>query len=170
MGQEQLSREWHREDRQALSDRRAVTGLACGAVGAMTVVALYQVGVLAHLPDPPLGAFDSERIVRSPEAYRLLSTPDAVLAMASYAVTAVLAGMGAPDRARERPWLPLALACKVGFDVYQAAAHTVNQWTTFRAFCSWCLGPAVASLAMVPRIVPETRVALSTISSAAARC
>jgi hypothetical protein len=163
MDPERLSRELRREHGSTLTDRRTVTAFSFVALGAMAVVALYQVGILEHLPDPPLASFDSERIVRSPDAYARMSTPDAVLAIGSYAGTALLASMGGSDRARARPWLPIALAAKVGFDVYQAAAHSVNQWTKHRAFCSWCLAAAAASFATVPYVVPETRTALSTV-------
>jgi hypothetical protein len=64
---------------------------------------------------------------------------------------------------RERPWLPLALAGKVAFDVLQAAKLTRDQWAKHRAFCSWCLLAAGATLAMAPLVVPEARAALGAL-------
>ncbi len=122
--------------------------------------ALYQLGVIDHLPEPPLPLLDADKVDASPEAYRYLSTPDGVLGLASYAATAVLASMGGPDRARTTPWLPLLAAAKTGADAAQAAKLTRDQWTEHRAFCSWCLLAAAATFATVPLVLPEARDAL----------
>ena len=105
----------------------------------MGLISLYQMGVLRHLPHPPVKGLDSDKVDGSPEAYRRLATPDAALGTASYAATLVLAAMGGKARARNHLWVPLALAAKVGFDVAQAVRMLVVQWTHFRSFCFWCL-------------------------------
>ena len=81
----------------------------------------------------------------------------------SYAVTLGLAALGGPDRARTRPWVPLALAGKVALDALQAGKLTWDQWARHRAFCSWCLLAAGATLAMVPLVLPEARAALEQL-------
>jgi hypothetical protein len=43
-----------------LRHRRHQTALMLGATAAMGVVALYQTGLVRHLPDPPLPGFDSD--------------------------------------------------------------------------------------------------------------
>ncbi|HEX5473599.1 MAG TPA: vitamin K epoxide reductase family protein [Vicinamibacterales bacterium] len=136
------------------SNRRTIAELSIAAMGSLAVVALYQIGALPHLPDPPGSLFDSERIVCSPEATALLSTPDALLGLGSYAATAVLAQIGDARRPR---WLSIALGGKVAFDVYQASTRSVRQWRNHRALCSWCLVPAVATAAMVPCAIAELR-------------
>lgn len=161
MDPDALSRALRHSTTGSLADRRRIAALSLVAIGSLSVVALYQLGVLTRLPDLPLPGFDSEKVVQAADAYALVSTPDAVLGIASYAGTAGLASMGGPDRAHGQRWLPLALAAKVGFDVYQAAIHSVSQWRRHRALCSWCLVPALATFAMLPSIVPEARVALS---------
>jgi uncharacterized membrane protein len=113
------------------------------------------------LPELPIRAFDSEKVISSDAAYSQFGIPDGVLGIASYAATLALAAAGGVDRVRTSPTLPLVLAAKVGFDVYQAARHCVSQWTEHHAFCSWCLLPAVASFAMTPLILPEARAALA---------
>jgi uncharacterized membrane protein len=155
----ELSRQLREGSGRYLPRRRAAVALSLVAAGAMGVIGLYQMGIIAHLPEPPLALFDADRIDASPEAFSRFSTPDAVLAVGNYAATAALAAMGGADRAREAPWIPLALAAKVAFDVSQAVRLGVQQWTGFRAFCFWCLTAAAASLATVPVIVPETRAA-----------
>ena len=131
----------------------------------MGVIALYQTGLLKHLPEPPLRVFDADRIDASAEAYKRFSTPDAILGLGSYAATAGLAAMGGADRATKAPWIPIALAAKVGFDVANAVRLTVAQWRDYRAFCFWCLIAASATFAMAPLAIPETKKALRSTSS-----
>lgn len=143
----------------ALRRRRRVAAMALGAAGSMGVVSAYQLGLLKHLPEPPLPGLDADGVDASAEAYHYLKTPDAALGLASYATTLVLAGMGSGRRAVERPWVPLALAAKVALDAVSAAYLTVEQGSKHRRFCSWCLLAAGLSAAMVPQVVPEARVA-----------
>ena len=117
-------------------------------------------GIIKHLPEPPLPGLDADAVDASGEAYALLQTPDAVLGIVSYGVTMGLAAAGGEGRARERPWLPLALAAKVGIDVLVAGKLTLDQWTKHRAFCLWCLIGAGASFASAPLAAGEARAAL----------
>jgi len=126
----------------------------------MGAVAAYQNGVVRRLPEPPLPVFDAEKVDASGEAYQLLRTPDASLGLLSYAVTLTLAGMGSKDRFRNTPIVPLALAAKVLFDAFGGLYLTAEQATKHRKFCSWCLTASVASLVMVPQVIPEARLAL----------
>ena len=108
--------------------------------------------------------FDSDNITGSAKAYSLLATPDAVLAMGSYAATMTLAAMGSPDRANEQPLLPIALAAKVGFDAVVAAKYTLEEWRKHRTLCFWCLLASAATFASVPLVIPEARRALRRLT------
>jgi len=101
----------------------------------MGFIALYQLGLIRHLPDPPLPMMNADRVDGSAEAYERFRMPDAVLGFGSYAVTMALAAMGGTRRARETPWIPLALAAKIAFDASNAGKLSVDQWTKHRAFC-----------------------------------
>jgi len=133
----------------------------------MAPIALYQMGVIRHLPEPPLPRLNADAVDASAEAYGILQTPDAVLGLGSYALTAVLTAAGGEDRARTRPWIPLALAAKVVLDAASGGKLTVDQWTRHRAFCSWCLLAAGASFATVPLVIPEARAAMTSLGSRA---
>lgn len=165
MKPEKLSHQLRTVDTEHLRGRRRVLQLALGAAGCMGVISLYQMGVIRHLPEPPLPRLNADAVDASAEAYARLSTPDSVLGFASYAGTMVLAAMGGPDRARARPWLPLALGAKVAADAFQAGKLTIDQWAEHREFCSWCLLAAGLTFAALPAALPEARAALRTLAS-----
>jgi uncharacterized membrane protein len=154
---ERLSDELRGADGDPLmTRRRRIAALAVGGAGAMGVISLYQLGIVRHLPEPPLPWLDADRVDASGEAYRLGHVPDAAPTMAWYGLTLALAAAGGRDRP---PWLPLALAGKVVADAASAVLLTVEQASRHRAFCGWCLLAAGASVAMVPQALPEARAA-----------
>lgn len=157
---EEVSDDLRRHAGDLLDRRRRVAALSLVASGAMGVVAAYQNGLLRRLPEPPLPLFDAEHVDASGEAYALLRTPDAALGLLSYAATLVLAGMGSKRRHEDLPVVPLAMAAKVVFDALGGIYLTAEQATKHRKFCSWCLAASVASVAMVPQVVPEARLAV----------
>ncbi len=54
---------------------------------------------------------------------------------------------------------PAAHAAKVALDAASAFWLTLEQATRHKKFCSYCLAAAAASLATVPQVVPEARLA-----------
>lgn len=159
MKPEALSRQLRTGSGDHLTQRRRVTALSLTAIGALGVVSLYQMGVIKHVPEPSLPRLNADEVDASAEAYRFLAMPDGVLGIGSYAVTLALAAIGGSDRAAKHPWIPLALAGKVGIDALQAGRLTRTQWSQHRAFCSWCLAAAVATWASLPIVLPEARAA-----------
>jgi len=161
---EALSRELRTGSGEFLARRRKIVALSLVAAGSMMPISLYQMGVIPHLPEPPIPGLDADKVDAAGEAYAILATPDAVLGFGSYAATLALAAMGGERRAETRPWIPLALAAKVALDAAFAAKLTRDQWVKHRAFCSWCLLGAGASFATVPQVVPEARAALRRLT------
>ncbi len=157
---EELGEDLRHGTRKHLRRRRGIFGLFLAASASMSVIALYQLGILKRVPQPPSRGFDSNRITGSAKAYSVLETPDAVLAMSNYAVTMTLAAMGPADRAYRQPAFPIALAAKVGFDATLAAKYTYEEWSKYRALCFWCLLASAATVAAIPLAVPEARSAL----------
>lgn len=160
---ERVSDDLRRGASDLLDRRRRVAALSLLAGGAMGVVAAYQNGLIRRLPEPPLPLLDAEKVDASGEAYAMLRTPDASLGLLSYASTLVLAGMGSRNRFRETPIIPLALAGKVVVDALGGLYLTAEQATKHRRFCSWCLTASVASLAMVPQVIPEAKLAVDRL-------
>lgn len=166
---EQLSRDLRTTDSDTMRARRAVVALSLGSSACMGLIALYQLGVIRHLPEPPVPGLDADTVDASGEAYQSLSTGDAFIGFVSYGVTMLLAAIGGPDRHRVHPVVPLALAGKAVADATQAAKLSVDQWVKHRAFCSWCLLAAASTFAVLPMVWPEARAAARTIAESHSR-
>jgi hypothetical protein len=152
-----LSTELRESDDLHMEQRRRAVGWLLVSAAAMGVVAAYQLGLLKHLPEPPLPRLDADRVTGSAAGYRLLATPDAVLGLGSFAATLGLVAMGGAGRTTAQPWIPLAAAAKATLDALQAARLTADQWAKHRAFCSWCLVAAGATVATLRAVLPEAR-------------
>ena len=155
-----LSRDIRQATDEFTAQRRRIVALSLTSAACMGLIALYQIGSIKHLPEPPLPLTDADKVDASEEAYARFSVGDAFLGFASYSVTMLLAGIGGPERHETSRWVPVALAAKVGFDAAQAAKLSVDQWTKHRAFCTWCLVAAGATFAAVPAVWPELRATL----------
>lgn len=164
MTPQQLSRELREQDGRWLRNRRAIVGLSFTAAECMQLVGLYQMGLIRHLPEPPLPGFDADKVDASDEAYEKLSMPDAYLGLGSYAVTAALAAAGGRDRTGVQPWIPALMGAKAIVDALQAGKLTWDQWAKHRAFCFWCLVAAGATFATVPLAMPEALAGLKRLT------
>jgi uncharacterized membrane protein len=164
MKPEDLSKAVRETSDLTMSRRRGVIGLSLAAAGSMALIALYQSGVIRHIPEPPLPALDADKVDASAEAFKRFEVGDAFLGFVSYGVTMTLAAMGPPDRADRQPWIPLVLAGKIAFDVATAAKLSIHQWAKHKAFCFWCLVAATATFATAPLAILEARTALARLS------
>lgn len=108
----ELSRQLREGQSPELNNRRWIVGLSLLGVGMAQIVSLYQVGIVKHLPDPPLDVFDSDKVDASDYAYKRFLTPDGFLMLMSYATTAWLAGIGGEKRSQTHPLLSLAMGAK----------------------------------------------------------
>ena len=165
MTPDELSVDLREGESAALARRRGIAGLSFVSMASLGAVALFQLGIVRDLPEPPGRFWDAGKVNGSAEAYSYLGVPDAFLGVASYAVTAALAAAGPADRARSQPWLPIAMAGKTAVDAVQAAKLTVDSWTKYRAFCLFCLVAAGATIATLPLAWKEMRAALETLRS-----
>ena len=148
-----------------LRRRRWVIGLSLLGAGIGQVVGAYQTGLLRHLPDPPVAIFDSDRVDASDYAYARAQTPDGMLMLLTYALTAWSAAAGGQDRAEHRPWLPVLMAAKVGSDVATNWKLFGEEWRTNKALCAWCLTANLASNASLLLVLPEARRAVRRLRS-----
>jgi hypothetical protein len=146
-----------------LRRRRAVAALSLFNIASMGLITLYQIGILRHVPEPPLPGLDADRVNGSLQAYSLLQTPDAVLGLGSYAATLGLAALGGADRSETMPWAPVALAVKAGADALIAAKLLADQPRKYRAFSAWSVLSAGAVFAILPLALPEAKLAWKRI-------
>lgn len=159
----QLSRELREGRDPDLTRRRWLVGLSFVGAALGKVVSLYQMGIVRRLPDLPSRYFDATRVDASDYAYKRLQTPDALLMVASYATTAVLAGAGGKNRAETNPALPLALAAKTIGDAVVALKLGREEWKENRALCGYCQAATLVSLASVALALPEALRALKNL-------
>jgi uncharacterized membrane protein len=135
--------------------RRWIVGLSMVGAFMAQLVSLYQVGVLKHLPDLPLPFLNSSKVDASTYAYKRYETPDGLLMLITYGVTAALAAAGGERRAQSRPWLPILMGAKISYDVALGAVLAREEWTENKALCMYCMIATLASAASLPLAAPE---------------
>ena len=136
--------------------RRAVVGVSLLGITAMGIVTLLQSGLVKHLPDPPVGNFQSDKVNSSHEAYRR-GTPDAPLAIKAHAFNMVLATLGGPDRAHRTPWLPILATLIAIPQAATAAQYLFYQMPKVdKAWCPYCIVDAMTMFATLGLTLKET--------------
>ena len=147
-----------------LRRRRGVVGLSLVGAVNMTLIALRQLGVIRHLPDPPLPGFDADRVTTSRAAYPL-GVPDAPLAVAGLALNVLLARAGGgDDRAARAPWLPVVAAVHAGSQATAAAVYFTLMPTKIKAWCAYCLLGAAVNAAVFALTLAEARQGFSILA------
>lgn len=160
---EELSRDLRYGGGPHLKRRRAIIGLCFFSCAALGAVALYQIGILKKLPQPRSKAFDTGKVNGSGEAYSMLATPDAFLGLASYAITATLAGMGSEKRWRTSPWMTVGMTLKLLADSGMAGKLTVDEFRRFKSFSVWSVATALATWTALPLAFPEAKAAVQRL-------
>lgn len=138
--------------------RRRSGRCSLAAAAVLGGLALYQLGIVRRLPDPPGEVWDAERVDASGEAYWILSAADAPLGVASFSATALLAGLGGPDRPR---WLVRLWGAKLALDAGYALVLAAEQPLRYRRLCVYCLITTAFAVAAVPPARGEVRAAIS---------
>ncbi len=128
----------------------------------MTPATLLQMGVLKHLPDPPLKSFNSDKVNSSYDAYRF-GVPDGTLGVLSFAGNLPLLAFGGANRAQDKPWVPLVAAGKSGVDAAVALWYFYQMPAKEKAWCIYCIAGQLASLGILASTLPEARAALAVL-------
>ncbi|QNH63804.1 vitamin K epoxide reductase family protein [Hymenobacter sediminicola] len=165
MNPTQLSHELRNGQSPDLTRRRWIIGLSILGVAAGQIVSLYQTGIIKHLPDPPAGPFDSDKVDASDYGYKRLDTPDALPMMVTYGLTACLAGAGGIRRATTQPALPVAMAAKTLFDTANTLFLSREEWQENKALCFYCQMATVASVVSLVLALPEASKGLKKLLS-----
>jgi uncharacterized membrane protein len=142
--------------------RRAIVGVSMVGGVAMGIVSLLQTGIVRHLPDPPTRKphFDTDKVNSSHEAYGY-GMPDGPLTMALHSLNLALAAAGPPDRARQRPWLPVLAAAVSGVQAGVAGKYLFYTMPKVdKAWCPYCVTDAITHFATFTLTIPEALGAL----------
>jgi uncharacterized membrane protein len=158
-----LRKELQQGDTPDLQNRRAVIVASLAGIASMTAVTLLQTGIIKHLPDPPIGNFDSDRVNSSDTAYRF-GLPDGPVSLASLALNIPIAAFGGAERARKYPWLPIVAAAKAAAEAVAAGWYFYQMPAKEKAWCGYCISGALANFAIAALTIPEAREALSVLS------
>lgn len=169
MNPEQLGRQLRHSASGYLRQRRGIAALSLSSIASLGLISLYQIGLVPHLPEPPLPYFNADKVNGSAEAYAKLAIPDGILGLGSYAATMALAMAGSAERTAEQPWLALAFAAKVGLDAGLALQLFSSQLTKQKALCFWCLLVTAATLGSLALVVPEAKAAWRAVRLPAER-
>lgn len=140
-----------------------VIGLSLAGMVSMTATSLLQIGVLKHLPDPPLPGFNSDKVNLSPTAFPY-GIPDGTLALASYALNLPLAAFGGAERPVRQPVVPLLAATKAAVDAILAGWYFYQMPTREKAWCVYCITAAFASFTILFVSQPEAKQAVARLA------
>ena len=110
---------------------------ALGAVN-MGVIGLHQLGIVSHLPDPPVRGFDADRVTASPAAY-LFGFPDAPVEALSLASNIPLALLARGPFGERHPSLMVLIGAKCAAEAAVSLWYLEQMRTHVRAWCAYCL-------------------------------
>jgi uncharacterized membrane protein len=160
----QLSYELRNGNTPDLNRRRWIIGLTLIGSAMAKIVSLYQTGIIKELPDPPMEIFDSSKVDASTYAYKRFDTPDGLIMLTGYGLTAWLAGAGGQNRARTQPLLPILMGAKILSDCATAVKLASEEWQENKKLCAYCQVATVASFISLALAVPEVVSAVRTLS------
>lgn len=155
MNPRQLSHELRNVNTPDLTRRRWIIALQAAGAIIGQIVALYQTGIIRHLPDPPIPLFNSDKVDASTYAYKRLDTPDGLMMVTTFAISAWLAGVGGKDRAEKQPLLPVLLLAKLLFDSATTIQLAQEEWAENKALCFYCQTASLFTYISVLLAIPE---------------
>jgi uncharacterized membrane protein len=162
---EELCEELQHDESGDMQRRRAIAGVSLLGSVAMGAVTLLQMGMVRHLPDPPVRRphFDTDKVNSSREAYSY-GMPDGPLTVAMHSLNLVLSAAGPPDRAESRPWIPVAATLASGAQAAVAANYLFYTMPKVdKAWCPYCVTDALTHFATFALTLPETKRALERL-------
>lgn len=161
-GSQQLRRDLQGGTGDDLRRRRAIIGLSLLGIGSMAAATLFQMGIVKHLPDPPLENFDADAVTSSDVAYAL-GGADAALSVASLALNIPLASAGGEDRARTKPLIPLVFAGKAITEAAIAGWFFYRMAFKERNWCAYCIVNAGSIWGVGLLSLPEAKKAFAVL-------
>jgi uncharacterized membrane protein len=126
-------------------------------------------GLIRHLPDPPLCRFDSDLVNASDTAYQY-GVPDETFTLAGHATNAAMATFGGVHRAEKQSWAPIAASGKAGLESAIAVKYLFYQMPVVeKKWCGYCIVDALMHTATFALTIPEAANALSILMNSQPR-
>lgn len=151
-----IRRQLRRGKGTALSRKRTIALLSTIGLVDFSLISLYQVGVIRHLPDPPGKIFDSDKANGSYKAYAL-GVPDGPVSLVIYALNIVLASAGGTRRSGRHPALDVLLGALATGTALGSISYVYNMITEQEKACPYCIVGAAINFALVPYALPDAR-------------
>ncbi len=132
-------------DSKAVVSRRRIAAIAAVGLVDFSVISLFQMGYIKHLPDLPGKIFDSDSVNSSKDA-ELLGMPDAPLSLVGYATTIAVAAAGNTE-GKYTKYLDLLLGGIVVGQAYGAGHYLYRMVTVQKKVCMYCVAGALLNFA-----------------------
>jgi hypothetical protein len=132
-----------------------VSALSLLSAANMSIVGLRQLGIIRHLPDPPLAGFDADRVTHDRAAW-LFGVPDAPIEALS-AMSNVPLAWWASRAGSRAPWLPLLLGAKTLGEAAIGWWYFEHMRRDVRAWCAYCVLQTATNTTIALRMLPATR-------------
>ncbi len=134
-------------DDEAVVSRRHIAALATAGLADFSVISLFQLGYIKHLPDLPMDVFDSDSVNSSEDAV-LLGVPDAPIALVGYAATVLLATAG-NAKGKHTKFFDLALSGIVLGQAFGGAHYLYKMAVVQKKVCLYCVAGALLNFAVL---------------------
>jgi uncharacterized membrane protein len=127
--------------------RRKIAALASVGLVDFSLISLFQLGYIRHLPDLPGQLFDTEKVNSSKEAV-VLGLPDGVVSLGMYAATVFLATVGSARKKQSR-WTDMLMGGIVLGQAAGGAYYLYNMVAVQKKVCVYCVAGALINFASV---------------------
>lgn len=130
---------------EATQCRRDIAALAALGLVDFSLISLFQLGYIRHLPDVPGKVFDTEKVNSSKDAV-LFGLPDGVVSLGAYTATIGLAVAATRFKKPSRV-LDVAMGAVLLGQAAGAAQYLYNMTAVQKKVCVYCVAGAVINFA-----------------------
>lgn len=151
MSQQELSpvKKIKKESSEPTENRRRIALLSAIGLLDFVPISLYQLGIIHHLPDPPVQLFDSDYVNASEDA-QLAGVPDGPVSLLMYATNLALTA-GAIKKDKKRNIVDYMIAGNALGQAAGGAYYLYNMATKQKRICLYCAtGAFINFAALVP--------------------
>ena len=130
---------------EATAYRRQIAALSALGLADFSMISLFQLGFIRHMPDLPGEVFDTEKVNSSKDAV-LLGMPDGVISLGSYAATMLLATAATRYKKPSRV-LDVAMGGIILGQAAGGAFYLYNMAFVQKKVCIYCVAGALINFA-----------------------